>query len=211
MRRIILAIPAILGLLFTIGSCATQGQGLTQRGMATQELIDDELTIHHPAIPIGNKAIVTNIENGKKIEVTITGRIAPSATRLADLSPGTALALGFDIGKGGPVRINHIPATEQSRRISEHQGPATQEMTGGLFAAHPILPIGSKVKVTNPKNGKEVTVTITKRIPPSDTRVIDLSPGAALALDIGKGGLVTVEVLSMPEPSPSQPSSPQQE
>ena len=108
MRRIILAIPAILGLLFTIGSCVTQGQGqsagqpLTQRGMATQEM-PESLSASHASFPIGSTVRVTNINNGKKIFVTITGQIPPSATRVIDLSPSTALAL--DIGKGGPVII----------------------------------------------------------------------------------------------------------
>jgi rare lipoprotein A (peptidoglycan hydrolase) len=198
MRRVILTILTILGLLFTIGSCVTQGQGLTQRGTATQEMTDDELTARHSVLPISFKARVTNIANGKEIEVTITGRIANDGLRVIDLSPAAARAL--DIGQGGPVQV-------VVRGVNQ-RGMATQEMTGGLFAAHPILPIGSKVRVTNTKNKKEITVTITDRIPPSDTRIIDLSPAAALAIDIGKGGPVSIEVLSMPEPSPSQLPSP---
>jgi rare lipoprotein A (peptidoglycan hydrolase) len=166
--------------------------------MATQEMTDDELTIRHPSLPIhqDSKARITNVANGKEVEVTIIGRIAPSAIRIADLSPAAALALGFDIGKGGPVMINTLE--QEGQRQLVQRGMATQEMTGGLFAAHPILPIDSKVKVTNTKNKKEITVTITDQIPPSDTRIIDLSPGAAAALDIGKGGPVIIEVLSMP-------------
>ena len=208
MRRVILAIPAILGFLFTIGSCVTQGQGLTQRGMATQEMTDDELIAAHPALPISSKARITNLQNGKEIEVTIVSpRIPPSTTRVVDLSSAAAMAL--DIGKGGPVEIIEVraPSVPESsppqgqRPPLRQRGMATQEMTGGLFAAHSILPIGSTAKVTNLANRKEVTVTITKRIPPSDTRVIDLSPAAALALAIGKGGTVIIEVLSLPEPS----------
>jgi rare lipoprotein A (peptidoglycan hydrolase) len=161
--------------------------------MATQEITvnstDDSLTASHPTLQIGSKASVTNIKNDKEIEVTIVGRINPDATRIIDLSPAAAVAL--DIGLGGPVIVNG----GQGRIIQS--GMATQEM-GSLFAAHPILPIGSKVKVTNTKNKNEITVTITDRIPPSDTRVIDLSPAAALALDIGFGGPVIIEVLSTP-------------
>jgi rare lipoprotein A (peptidoglycan hydrolase) len=164
--------------------------------MATQEITvnssDDSLTAAHPSLPIGSKASVANIKNSKEIEVTITSRIAPSPTRIIDLSPAAALAL--DIGLGGPV---NVIGTGAGGRDLIQIGTATQEMNS-LFAAHPILPIGSKVRVTNIKNRKEITVTITDRIPPSDTRIIDLSPAAALALDIGKGGPVIVEVLSTP-------------
>jgi rare lipoprotein A (peptidoglycan hydrolase) len=179
-----------------------QGQPLRQQGMATQENTDEDLTARHPVLPVGSKARVTNIANGKEIEVTIsTNRIAPSATRIVDLSPAAASAL--DIGFGGPVIINQILAVrtrpEPSTPLTQ-RGMATQELADddGLFAAHPILPIGSIVKVTNRANDKEIIVIIIDRINPSDTRVIDLSPGVALALDIGKGGPVTIEVLSMP-------------
>jgi rare lipoprotein A (peptidoglycan hydrolase) len=158
-------------------------------------MTDEGLTAHHTALPIGSKAKVTNIANGKEIEVTITGRINPDISRVIDLSPAAARAL--DIGFGGPVIVNQIlqarpePSTPLTQR-----GMATQEMTDddGLFAAHPILPIGSIVKVTNRANDKEIIVFIIDRINPSDTRIIDLSPGAAAALDIGKGGPVIIEV-----------------
>jgi len=198
MRRVILA---ILGLLFTTGLCMAQRQPMTQRGMATQENTDEGLTIRHPALPYGSKARVTNIANGKEIEVTVIGQIPASATRVADLSPAAAKAL--DIGFGGPVIINQILQTRNQPEPSTpltQRGMATQELADddGLFAAHPILPIGSIVKVTNRANDKEIIVIITDQINPSDTRVIDLSPDVALALDIGNGGPVTIEVLSIP-------------
>jgi rare lipoprotein A (peptidoglycan hydrolase) len=80
--------------------------------MATQENKDEGLTIRHPSFPIGSKARVTNVANGKEIEVTISiNRIAPSATRIADLSPAAAVAL--DIGKGGPVIIKETPPQQR--------------------------------------------------------------------------------------------------
>jgi len=84
---------------------------------------------------------------------------------------------------------------------TRHQiGAATQEMmTEGLSAAHNRLPIGSKAKVTNPANGLETEVTITGQIPESPRRIIDLSPSAARALDIGSGGPVMVVSLSSPD------------
>jgi hypothetical protein len=76
---------------------------IAQRGMATQEMQTDGLSAAHPAVKIGEKVHVRNLANGKEVEVTITGRITPSATRIIDLSPSTARAL--DIGSGGPVEF----------------------------------------------------------------------------------------------------------
>ena len=61
-----------------------------------------------------------------------------------------------------------------------------------LTAAHRTLPFGSKVRVTNTKNGRSVVVTITDRGPFVRGRVIDLTPAAARA--IGFNGLAKVTV-----------------
>ena len=61
---------------------------------------------------------------------------------------------------------------------------------GAMTAAHKTLPFGSQVRVTNPKNGRSVTVRINERGPFVRGRVIDLSPAAARAL--GFAGLAPV-------------------
>jgi peptidoglycan lytic transglycosylase len=63
---------------------------------------------------------------------------------------------------------------------------------GGMTAAHRTLPCGTKVRVTNKKNGKSVTVTINDRGPFVSGRVIDVTPAAARAL--GFSGLAPVSV-----------------
>jgi hypothetical protein len=80
--------------------------------------------------------------------------------------------------------------------------------TPGLSAAHNSLPIGSKAKIRSLSNGREIEVTITETIPTSTRRIIDLSPSAALALELGFGGPVIVTPLSS---QPSQPSLPPQQ
>ena len=61
-----------------------------------------------------------------------------------------------------------------------------------LTAAHKSLPFGSKVKITNKKNGNSVVVTITDRGPFG--RCIDVSKASASAL--GFSGLAPVSVLA---------------
>ena len=67
----------------------------------------------------------------------------------------------------------------------------------GLTAAHRTLPFGSKVRVTNPRNGKSVVVRINDRGPFSGNRLIDLSRGAAEEIGIvARGhGKVDIELL----------------
>jgi len=59
-----------------------------------------------------------------------------------------------------------------------------------LTAAHKSLPFGTRVTVTNKRNGRSVTVRINDRGPFVRGRIIDLTPAGARA--IGVSGLVPV-------------------
>ena len=63
-----------------------------------------------------------------------------------------------------------------------------------LTAAHKTLPFGTMVLVTNPHNGKSVTVRINDRGPYSHGRSIDLSSAAAQQIGIVARGHGTVEL-----------------
>ena len=58
---------------------------------------------------------------------------------------------------------------------------------GALTAAHRTLPFGTKVRVTNKRNGRSVVVTITDRGPFIRGRVIDLTMAGANAIGMGFG------------------------
>jgi rare lipoprotein A len=63
----------------------------------------------------------------------------------------------------------------------------------GLTAAHRTLPFGTRVRVTDPKSGRNVTVTINDRGPFGKHRVLDLSPSAARALGMISRGVIYVK------------------
>jgi rare lipoprotein A len=66
-----------------------------------------------------------------------------------------------------------------------------------MTAAHRTLPFGTKVRVTNLRNGQSVIVRINDRGPFSGNRIIDLSYGAAKTIGIQNSGVgnVRLEVL----------------
>lgn len=66
-----------------------------------------------------------------------------------------------------------------------------------LTAAHKTLPFGTRVRVTNLANQKQVEVVINDRGPYAEGRIIDLSKSAAESLGFVQQGLadVSVEVL----------------
>ena len=67
-------------------------------------------------------------------------------------------------------------------------------------AAHRSLPFGTKVRVKNLANGREVTLRINNRGPFVKGRIIDVSERAARDLGMIKKGVVPVEVTVLEEP-----------
>ena len=72
----------------------------------------------------------------------------------------------------------------------------------GLTMAHPTLPFGTKVKVTNLRNGRSVVVRVNDRGPFVGHRIADLSRGAAEMLGMMKRGIahVRIDILDDDEP-----------
>jgi rare lipoprotein A len=96
-----------------------------------------------------------------------------------------------------PVRAEDCVASVYAVGDSSQRGTKTASgiplNDDAMTAAHKSLPFGSKVKVTNKKNGHAVTVTITDRGPYVKGRCIDLSKAGARVL--GFSGLAPVNVV----------------
>jgi rare lipoprotein A len=63
-----------------------------------------------------------------------------------------------------------------------------------LTAAHKTLPFGTKVKITNQRNGETVVVRINDRGPYAGRRIIDLSRAAADKIGMLRSGVAPVKV-----------------
>lgn len=63
-----------------------------------------------------------------------------------------------------------------------------------LTAAHRTLPLGSKLRVTNQRNGKSVVVRVNDRGPFTHRRVLDLSLAAAKRIDMFHAGKAQVRM-----------------
>lgn len=64
----------------------------------------------------------------------------------------------------------------------------------GLSAAHPSYQMGTVVRVTNLSNDKSVIIKINDRMPFRPDRIIDLSLGCAMELDMVNAGIMEVRV-----------------
>lgn len=63
-----------------------------------------------------------------------------------------------------------------------------------LTAAHRTLPLGSRLRVTNTRNGKSVVVRVNDRGPFSGRRIIDLSYAAARQIGMVRSGTARVRI-----------------
>ena len=63
-----------------------------------------------------------------------------------------------------------------------------------MTAAHPSLPFGTLIEVTNMRNGKKVVVRVNDRGPYTHSRVLDLSRNAARQLGMHNTGTAKVKV-----------------
>ena len=69
-----------------------------------------------------------------------------------------------------------------------------------LTAAHPALPLGTWVRVTNLRNGRAILVRVNDRGPIVPGRIIDVSYNAARALNFKSYGLQKVRLDVVPPP-----------
>lgn len=91
------------------------------------------------------------------------------------------------------VKTNGGTRTASGERLTDH----------GDTAAHPSLPFGTLVEVTNLRNERTAVLRINDRGPYAHGRVLDVSIGAAKRLGFEKHGVVScrVEVLREDEES----------
>lgn len=63
-----------------------------------------------------------------------------------------------------------------------------------LTAAHRTLPFGTRIRVTNVRNGRSVTLRVNDRGPFVEGRIVDVSARAARELDFVAAGVVPVRL-----------------
>ena len=107
------------------GEASSYGQGFQGKTTASGEKFDKtNLTAAHPSLPLGTKAKVTNLDNGKSVEVRINDRGPYAKGRDIDVSQSAAKKL--DIGKTGiaPVKIEAKLSPSETPTNSESSSAA---------------------------------------------------------------------------------------
>jgi rare lipoprotein A len=109
-----------------VGNASWYGPAQDGKETASGETFDpNELTAAHPTLPLGTKAVVTNLKTGKSVTVTINDRGPYVKGRKIDLSRVAAQQLGM--GKKGvtKVKIESRPRP----KTDQEDGAAGEEET----------------------------------------------------------------------------------
>lgn len=131
---------------------------------------------------------------------------------IAGLIVGLGAAQGPNISEAKPAPVSSVQVRQVVKQVkTKPYQVGTASWYGDTFqgkptasgepyqmydmtAAHLKLPMGSYVKVTNLRNGKAVIVRVNDRGPVVPGRIIDLSYGAAQALQFRHRGLQRVRL-----------------
>lgn len=118
---------------------------------------------------------------------------------IAVLAVGTALFSLVANSKQEMRKINSPvrkgKAAFYSRTLEGHKTACGgRYVASELTTAYRSLPCGTKVRITNTKNGKSVVATVNDWGPTTRNRIVDVSRAVAEKLDFVKQGTTTVKV-----------------
>ncbi len=126
---------------------------------------------------------------------------APASGNIAHHSVVRKVTVAKRTDPAAPAVLNAHPKTDSSSYgvasfYTEDEWTASGERfnTHAMTAAHPTLPFGTRLRVTNVTNGRSVVVRINDRGPYVPGRVVDLSESAAESLGMVERGIVKVKL-----------------
>jgi rare lipoprotein A len=131
-------------------------------------------------------------------------RISTHHEGLLVMNVAKAAAIALVVSTGAVSWISSTQAASAQSGLASWYGPGFQGRrtasgerfnTGSFTAAHRSLSFGTRVRVTNVRNGQSVVVRINDRGPHVAGRIIDLSKASARA--IGMGGTARVKLAKM--------------
>lgn len=98
----------------------------------------------------------------------------------------------------GALAQMHGNASYYSHKLEgRHTSDGGKYHRDSLTCAHRSLPFGTQLKIRNPKNDKEVIVTVTDRGPHVRKFMVDLSYRAAKELGIIQQGYAHIEMIKL--------------
>jgi rare lipoprotein A len=136
-------------------------------------------TVLSVCFALSAQEIMTQVIKDEKI-----GELHTAVTQIKETKTDVAEA-NIVIG-----RASYYAAKFHGRRTASGEKYNSKLMT----AAHPTLPFGTQIKVTNLRNKKSVVVRVNDRGPHVRGRIVDLSRAAAQLIGITRTGIARVKL-----------------
>ena len=105
-----------------VGEASWYGPAQNGKETASGETFNqNELTAAHPTLPMGTKAVVTNLETGKSVAVTINDRGPTVKGRKIDLSRAAAQKIGMTKEGVAQVKIESQPHQKPAKKVARRK------------------------------------------------------------------------------------------
>jgi peptidoglycan lytic transglycosylase len=167
-----------------LGVASWYGPGFHGNRTANGEIYDQyELTAAHPSLPLGTRAVVTNLSNGRAVEVRINDRGPFVDGRAIDLSYAAARTIGM-IGPGtARVRIDVLgkattvipPAPAPAAKLVP---PPTRDLPTGSFTVE-------VASLSDPGRADHLRQVLSRRFPDAFVSPLAGSGGSYYRVRIG--------------------------
>jgi rare lipoprotein A len=168
------ALAAIVPILATLGACAPSPfvQNKTQfAAPAPTPTTTRHVAFHFRTAPsVARHSVVR--------KVTVARKPDPATPAVLDAHPKASSSYGV------ASFYTEDDWTASGERFNTH----------AMTAAHPSLPFGTRLRVTNVTNGRSVVVRVNDRGPYVHGRVVDLSGSAAESLGMVERGVAKVKL-----------------
>jgi len=122
-----------------VGTASWYGPDQQGKETASGDTFDQQkLTAAHPTLPLGTKAVITNLETGKSVQVTINDRGPYVKGRKIDLSRAAGQKIGMRKKGAAKVKIQAAVPRKPKKRVvrratktsKAHVAKSTEETTG---------------------------------------------------------------------------------
>ena len=147
--------------------------------------------------PVGRQ---TQSSTMKRTRETTTARRRVARRRPAGVLAFAVLALAWPFGANATVTIQEGLVSWYGQHFHAKPTASGEPFDAtAMTMAHPTLPFGTQVKVTNPRNGRSVVLTVNDRGPFVGSRIADLSQAAAAYLGILRRGIAHLRLEVVPD------------
>lgn len=173
---------------------ARNDRRMTTRNSLTRRTAQIAFVAAFAALPLGSAVAEASIEPGSvetermpAIAVPVVQEIPPAQPAEVEAAQPAPVQASRSLGSG-------VASFYGSELHGRRTASGERFDMNALTAAHRTLPFGTRLLVTNPSNGRTVTVRVNDRGPFHGGRVIDLSHAAATQIGLVARGHGRVEL-----------------